>query len=54
MTTIEQAFIECVLADLAYVGTLTKGMPEDRRTAQFARRKIRVRVKFSPRASVQR
>ena len=38
MATIEQAFIVCVLADLAYVDTLQKGMDLDARQTQFARR----------------
>lgn len=38
MATIEQAFIECVLADLAYVGTLQKGMSQKGRADEFARR----------------
>ena len=38
MTTIEQAFIECVLADLAYVDTLRTGMDLGQRQTQFARR----------------
>ncbi|MFT3779392.1 MAG: putative Ig domain-containing protein [Ottowia sp.] len=38
MTTIEQSFIECLLADLAYVGTLQKGLSAKDRADEFARR----------------
>ncbi|WP_165349712.1 calcium-binding protein [Methylibium sp. Pch-M] len=38
MTTIEQAFFECVLADLSYLGTLSEGMSEAQFSAEAAKR----------------
>jgi hypothetical protein len=38
MTTIEQAFFECVLADLSYIGTLSGGMSEAQFSAEAEKR----------------